>query len=238
MHFKNLGFQGALLLLKRNFKVFSSFNIMLPGYNFPVILRNNSSDVTVFYQVFLEKSYKIKVNKEPKVIIDCGANIGLSVVYFKNRFPNSKIIAIEPETSNFQLLKDNTKMYKDVYCLNSGIWYKSTNLKIKNKDLGNWGFTVQEVNYEDSTTIKAISINQIMLKYDLKYIDILKIDIEGSEKELFQEDFEYWLSKTGLLIIELHDGLNYGASKSFFKAISNYDFYMLKKNENLIFYFN
>lgn len=93
------------------------------------------------------------------------------------------------------------------------------------------------MDYEDSSTIRAISINEIMLKYNIDHIDILKIDIEGSEKELFQEGFESWLSKTSLLIIELHDGLNSGASKSFFKAVANYEFSMLRNNENLIFYF-
>lgn len=136
-HYKNLGFPGVLLLIKRNFKLFSTFKVSLPGYIFPVVLRNNTSDVTVFYQVFLALSYKIKINKDPKVIIDCGANIGLSVVYFKNRFPNSKIVAIEPEISNFEMLKTNTSGYNDVHCINRGVWNKSANLRIENRELGN-----------------------------------------------------------------------------------------------------
>ena len=239
-HFKVLGFQGGLLLFKRYIKGFSNFRILLPKYRFPIILRNNSTDTNVFYQVFLEKSYQIKTNFKPKVIIDCGANIGLASVFFKNRYPEATIIAIEPEESNFKMLKanTNTNMYHNIHCLKKGVWNKSANLIVNDNGYGNWGFTVDEVEYENSNTIAAISINEIMSKFNLQHIDILKIDIEGSEKELFLENFENWLSKTKILIIELHDGLNSGASKSFFSAISGYEFYMLRKNENLIFFFD
>jgi len=237
-HYRILGFQGSLLLFKRYIKRFKSFNIKLTNYKYSVILRNNTTDISVFYQVFLERSYQFNIKAEPRVIIDCGANIGLSTVFFKHRYPKAKVIAIEPEISNFKMLELNTKMYNNVHCLNYGIWNKSTNLIIKDNNLGNWGFMVEEVDYKNETTIPAISIDEIIEKFNIKQIDILKNDIEGSEKELFQENFKTWLSKTKLLIIELHDGLNNGSSKSFFSAISNYEFSMIRKNENLVFFFN
>ena len=76
----------------------------------------------------------------------------------------------------------------------------------------------------------------LMKKFNISQIDVLKIDIEGSEKELFESDYEEWLPNTRMLIIELHDGFRKGASKSFFNAISKYNFHMMKNDENLIFY--
>ena len=236
-HYRALGYQGTLLLFKRYIKRYKYFSILLPKYKHPIFLRNNTTDITVFYQMFLAKSYHLNYNVDPKIIVDCGANIGLSVAYFKNRFPNSKVIAIEPEFSNFEMLKINTKSYDEVFCINSGIWNKSTNLIIKNSDYGNWGFMVEEVDYKNEYTVEAISINEIISQFEIEQIDILKIDIEGSEKELFEKNFENWLKLTKVLIIELHDGLREGASKSFFKAISEYEFTMARKDENLIFYF-
>ncbi len=238
LHFKTLGFQGGMLLFKRYIRKNNSFKILLPKYKAPIFLRNNTSDIGVFYQMFLSKSYNIGIDNSPKVIIDCGANIGLSTVFFKNKFPDAQIIAIEPEKSNFDMLKKNTKFYTNIHCLHNGIWNKSTNLSIEDDNLGHWGFTVTEVDFENENTISAISINDIMIEFNIKQIDILKIDIEGSEKELFEKDFENWLSITKVLIIELHDGLKKGASKSFFKAITKYDFRMIRKDENLIFYMN
>lgn len=239
LHFNILGWQGILLLFKRNIKAFNSFCIFLSKYKYPILLRNNTTDVCVFYQVFLAKSYDINYGFEPKVIIDCGANIGLSVIYFKNRFPDAKIIAIEPEKSNFELLKKNTEKYNNIFCIKSGVWNRSTDLVIKEGNNGNWDFVTEEVNVKsiNRDTIPAVSINEIINTYDIDQIDILKIDIEGSEKELFEMNFENWLKITKVLIIELHDGLKPGASKSFFKAVSQYDFHMSRKNENLIFYF-
>lgn len=237
LHFQVLGTQGIWLLFKRNIKFLNFFSVLLPKFKYPILLRNSTTDVCVFYQVFLAKSYDIYYGIEPKVIIDCGANIGLTSIYFKNRFPNAKIIAIEPELSNFELLKKNTEKYSNIFCIKSGVWNKSTDLIIKDGSTGKWGFVVKEVNYQSNDTIPAISINEIIDIYNIDQIDILKIDIEGSEKELFETNFENWLRITKVLIIELHDGLKPGASKSFFKAVSKYDFHMSRKNENLIFYF-
>ena len=74
-----------------------------------------------------------------------------------------------------------------------------------------------------------------MIEYNFPKIDILKLDIEGSEKELFETNFEDWLPKTKILIIELHDAMKTGCSKSVFNAISKYDFSFSIKGENIIF---
>ena len=66
-------------------------------------------------------------------------------------------------------------------------------------------------------------------------IDILKIDIEGSEKEVFQHGYADWLPKIKVLIIELHDRMVPGASAAVFSAINQYDFSVDIKGENLVF---
>jgi FkbM family methyltransferase len=235
-HFKTLGINGIILLFKRILYKNRIIKIKIKGYPYPIFLRNNTSDITVFYQIFLEKSYTINYRVEPKVIVDCGANIGLSSIFYKIKFPNSVIYAIEPETSNFNLMKKNTQFIQDIVCINGGIWNKPTNLIIENNSTEKWGFKVSEVGYSNKNTVRGLSIACLMKKYQFNSIDIMKIDIEGSEKELFELNFESWLSKTKVLLIELHDGYRKGASKTFFKALNNYDYSMIKKNENLIFY--
>lgn len=236
IHFKILGFDGILLLFKRVFYGNRIIKIRIKGYSQPIFLRNNTSDITVFYQIFFKKSYVINYRITPKIIIDCGANIGLSSIFYKIRFPNAVIYAIEPETSNFNLMLRNTEGFEDIICIHSGIWNKKTNLLLEDDLSEKWEFKVSEVSYINNDTIPGISIPYLMNKYHLDEIDILKIDIEGSEKELFESNFESWLPKTKVLLIELHDGHRKGASRSFFKAISNYSFSMTRKYENLIFH--
>jgi precorrin-6B methylase 2 len=76
------------------------------------------SDITVFYQVLLVQSYKIKINTEPKFILDCGANIGSSSVFFVNLFPLAQIIAVEPELENFKILVKNAVPHNNIILVN------------------------------------------------------------------------------------------------------------------------
>jgi len=109
-------------------------------------------------------------------------------------------------------------------------------LLIDDCDSGNWGFQVKEVNYSNEKTIRGLSLLYLMKKYNFNKIDILKIDIEGSEKELFETNYNNWLPKTRMLFIETHDRLREGASKSVFDAFSKYKYSMIKKDENYIFH--
>lgn len=233
-YFKRFGLKGIQLLFKQVFLKNKTVSISLPGYAYSMLLRNNTSDMPTFYDVIFEECYLIDFGFIPEVIVDCGANIGLASVFFKNRYPDARIIAIEPDKNNFKVLEENIKPYKNISCLNKGIWNRHTNLLVKDPGLGNYGFMVEETYEESDNTIEAISIDKILQDYKLNQIDILKIDIEGSEKEMFASNYEHWLPKVKVIIIELHDHMRSGASKSFFKALTNYDFRFMHKGENII----
>lgn len=201
-----------------------------------IYLRSDTTDIKVFMQIFRNLEYEIDFKLNPKVIVDCGANTGLSTIYFKNKYPDATIIAIEPESSNFDLLLKNTKGYSNLHCLKKGIWNRDVNLEIANPEAEKWAFITKEVEYESNNTIEAISIDRILEEYDIETIDILKIDIEGSEKELFEKNFENWIPRTKIILIELHDFMRNGCSKSFIKALENFSFSVSKKGENFICY--
>lgn len=130
----------------------------------------------------------------------------------------------------------NVEGIENIIPINVGLWKKECNLQVKDIGLGTSGFIIEEV--ETQSGLKAESINSLIKKYNIDFIDILKIDIEGSEKEVFENSDE-WLNKVGMLIIELHDRMKEGCSKALFDAIirnkCNYSFDI--SGENLIFYF-
>ncbi len=209
--------------------------ITLPNFLHPIYLRKKTSDIQAFDQVLGGMEYDYKHHITPKFIIDCGANIGLATLFFKSKYPDAQIIAAEPETTNFEMLVKNTKNYANIHCLKYGIWHKNAILKIEDeRNFGNWGFVCKEVEKENETSISAISISEIMKKYNQTEIDILKIDIEGGEIELFSSNYEYWLPKTKVIMIELHDAYIKGCSKSFFTALMKYDFSVFQRGENII----
>jgi FkbM family methyltransferase len=154
-------------------------------------------------------------------------------VYFASTFPEARIIGIEPEKRNFLQLQKNTSNYPNVKIHNAALWYEPATLKIKDESDWSASFEVQKSEMNDGE-LKAITIPQIMAENNFDEIDILKIDIEGAEFDLFSNNPHVWLSKTKCLIIELHDQLKPGTSKLFFGAMAAYDWETYIKGENII----
>lgn len=214
-------------------KRFSS--LAIPSLPFGVNLRKGTSDLEVCYQIFLDNEYKTEYIRDPKVVIDGGANIGLFSVLIKSKYPAAKIICIEPDNDNFKILQSNVGNYNDVYCENFGLWYKNCGLKVYDKlYMGKWGLIVEED--EENPNVQAITLNEIVEKYNLTRIDVLKLDIESSEKYLFKDNFNKWLPITKVIMIELHDRFEAGCSRIFFEFINQHipNYTLSASGENLI----
>lgn len=210
-------------------------SVKVPGLNYPLSFRPFTSDIPLFYQVFVLNEYDLKMAEAPGVVVDGGANIGLFTVKMKSCFPEAKVICVEPDPDNFRLAQKNLAPYTDVHFENSGLWNRDIRLKVYDKyDCGKWGMVVEED--EADGTIDAISMNRLLKKYSLDRIDILKLDIESSEKILFSEGYEDWLPKVKMIIIELHDWIIPGCSKAFFTAINKVyaDYSFSCQGENII----
>jgi len=225
--------EGLYFYAKLKFKRLGWFKSSTKKIQF--FLRNNTTDARVFGQLFIHNQYDVPVNFEPKTILDLGANIGLSALYFAKRFPNANILAVEPDKDNFEVALKNTKGYDKIKLVQKGVWNKNTFLEIIDPGADKDAYMVKEIANQTTTSIEAIDIETLLQQEGWVAIDILKIDIEGSEKELFSDNYEKWLPKTRLIFVEIHDHMRKGASKAVFSAISNYDFNFSMKEENLIF---
>ncbi|OLO37173.1 hypothetical protein BTR23_13645 [Alkalihalophilus pseudofirmus] len=209
----------------------------VPGIKKPVLYRKNSTDYETLKYIFYDRMFSLdEFDLDPKWIIDGGAYVGYTSVYFANEFPNAQIIAVEPDGPNFQLLKKNVRPYQNVVLEQSGLWNKDTYLQVKDVGLGEWGMVVEELNKQEPGAIKATTITSLINKYKINTIDILKLNIEGAEKELFSAGYEDWLNKVKILIIELHDRIKPGCSDALFKALEPYNFGSYKKGWNNILY--
>ena len=178
------------VLIYLRVSILKANKIYLKGYKSEINIRINSSDLLTFHQIFTFKEYDFNLGFVPTTIIDAGANIGLATVYFENRFPNAKIIAIEPEKSNFEMLKLNSKCLKNIILHKKALSNRQNlDLNVIDKGYGNWGFITQiadDKNIQEVVdTVKTITIDEVIIQNNLEFIDLLKIDIEGAEKELF-----------------------------------------------------
>jgi FkbM family methyltransferase len=203
-------------------------------------LRKGTTDFKVFRSIMVFGQYNINriTSKQVETIVDLGSNIGFSVLHFKSKYPNARIIAVEPEKKNFELLKKNVEPFGDVHCLNYAVWHTNKNLGIYDSGLGEYGYRVVEGNDKQVGSTATITMNEIIEQFNVQTIDILKIDIEGAEKELFSYNFESWLPKVRCIVIELHDLYRPGCATAFFKAISSRQFNMFCKGEDIVITFN
>jgi FkbM family methyltransferase len=194
----------------------------------PLFLRNNITDFYIFEEIYIDEPFK-SLDFTPKIIIDLGANIGLSTIYFKNRFPKSKVFSVEPEEKNFVMLLKNTSNYNNIFIFKKGIWSKKANLKIINKNSNSSAFIVKETSKKK--TLEGISLNDLCHKYKISKIDLLKIDIEGTEKEILSKNYE-WLGKTKFIFIESHERFSPGINKLIEKKSNEFSFTLDKKKHN------
>jgi len=232
---KHLSFGEAVsFYLKMKTGNWNNFNLKKLKHSFSI--RNNPFDFATLEEVILKEDYNLNINFNPSTIIDGGANIGLTSVFFANKYPQANIVAVEPEEGNFEMLKKNTKNYRKIGLIKAGIWSHPTILSVIDEGKGNNSFTVTEILSPEIDSIKAISIYDIMQERGWDTIDILKLDIEGAEKNVFEKNFEQWLPWVKILIIEFHDRMVEGCSSIVSKALSNYYFRSEIKGENTIFY--
>lgn len=227
---KHYGLRNVLILrssLRKN----GRFALRHSGREF--YLRGNTVDFAVFNSIFAKGEYDFNIDFEPEYIIDAGANIGASTLYFHNRFRNSKIIAVEPEQTNYELLEQNMKTCDGVICLKGGIYGEDTFLAISDSAAEKYAFRVEKANDQDDA-VRGYSIGTLMGIYNLPRIDILKMDIEGAEYSVFKEGRKGWLLKVRVLIIEMHDFLIPGVSELVIKVLKESGFIMEWKGENMI----
>jgi FkbM family methyltransferase len=176
---------------------------------FPVYARLRSSDILLFRNIFSRREFScIDDLHEPRLIIDCGANVGYTTAYFLSRFPHAFVIAVEPDPRNFELLQENLVPYAGRYKLiQAAVWSRNVGLKLSQFPTGRlleWGTSVREVAPNESEDLHALTLNEILAESGFDEISLLKMDVEGAEKAIFSGELEPWLSKSGVLTVELH----------------------------------
>ena len=199
----------------------------------PVALRGETADIQCFYQIVVNSEYHCPFEISPKLIIDAGAHIGLSALYFAPRYPGATIIAVEPEPHNFELLERNCRAVGQIRPLHGAVWSSSGEIALTDCIDGQpWTYTVGRHDLKQLGTVQAFSVLEIFDMGVSDRIDLLKLDIAGSEKELFSTNVE-WLDKTSIIAIELHDRYVPGCSAALYQRLIDRRFHQEVRRENI-----
>jgi FkbM family methyltransferase len=228
--------RGASLLLasRRASKSGQRMEVMLPGTDIPLTLRLGTSDISVFKEIFIDLEYGWAFNKSPSVIVDAGGYIGLSAAFFAHTYPEAMIIAIEPDARNYELLTLNTARFPNVHAVRAAVWKESGTISLTDPGFGAWGLQVSEsfAPVTGGDLVRAVTIDEIEQEFGLDRIHLLKVDVEGSEKEIFSTA-DSWISSVDAICIELHDRFKIGCSRSFFMAVQDFPI-ELHRNEDVL----
>jgi FkbM family methyltransferase len=158
-----------------------------------------------YRELFEDEIYNFTSATTSPRIIDCGANIGLSVLYFKKLYPHANIIAFEPDEKNFELLQQNVKQNNltNVECRKEAIWTTDALLTFASE-----GTQASQITTDNSSknraSVKAVRLADILKKTS---VDFLKIDIEGAEVDVIK-DCEQYLHNVTQVFVEYHGKTN------------------------------
>jgi FkbM family methyltransferase len=207
----------------------------LPGYPAPILVRKGESDSQTFEKVFLDQEYNFDLpGFHPRLIVDGGANVGYATVFFARKFPDARILSVEPEPANFEMLKRNTAAYPQVTPIQAALWNRPADLVVANPEDESWAFRMQDSPGGSGLRVRSLTVCELLEQAGAGRIDLLKLDIEGSEKDLFASGTEDWLGNVGILIIELHDRLQPDCSRTVYQALVRYPFGQFPQGENIV----
>lgn len=146
----------------------------------PLEIVDGLSFVLMYKEIFGQQIYRFRTNKRNPYIIDGGANIGLSVLYFKELYPRSQIVAFEPDDDVFSVLLRNiqTSGYEDVNLLCQALWSSETKLGFMSE--GSYGGRISQAEDPLDKVVQTIRLRD----YLNRHVDFLKLDIEGAETEV------------------------------------------------------
>jgi FkbM family methyltransferase len=151
------------------------------------------------------------------VILDCGANIGLTSLFFASRYPKACIYSIEPNERNFELLKYNTADNPRIIPIHGAVvGHHCASVRLTT-DRPSWANSITD--HGGGIEVPAFTVDQIFDHHRLSRIDLLKVDIEGAEEEMFSNS--EFLRRVGFVIIELHN--DYDRAR-FSHAIASWSF--------------
>ena len=186
-----------------------------------ISIRPFAGDLFILYEVLLHHCYHLPDALLPpenvRVILDCGANVGITALYFASRYPNARIFCIEPDDRNFELLKRNTAAEPRIVAIRGALVGCPREFVQFTTDRPAWGNFVTET--EIGHRVPAFTVEQILDDNHLSQVDLLKVDIEGAEKEVFAKG--EFLQRVGHIIIELHN--DYGFD-DFSKDVARWQF--------------
>jgi FkbM family methyltransferase len=203
-----------------------------------VFLREAGSDVSTFEEIVKTQIYKVVVHlaQRCEAIIDLGAHIGLASLYFASQYQSARLFAVEPNPSSYNLLTMNLARliaFGQCHTLQAAVWGASAPLVAAATDEPEHYsmFSLRPADGAAEASIPGVTIHQILDRSGFDRVDLLKVDIEGAEVQLFQGDLS-WLRRVRVIAIEFHGGSR--KTSGFDEIVSRYGFRVCDRSAHTV----
>lgn len=211
-------------------------------------MRPGESDLDVLHQIYWLKSYGIgsgtldrvkrrydailAAGRKP-IVVDAGANIGISTIWFARSFPEAQVIAIEPDPGNFALLHTNIARYPHCVALEAALGSKPGFAELSRPE-SQLAWAVRTT--RSSQGVPILSVEDAFARSGGDDPFIVKIDIEGFERDVFASNLE-WLDRTYVVFVEPHDWMFPGEriSAGLQRAMAERPFELLVNGDTLAY---
>jgi FkbM family methyltransferase len=226
--------------------------VIVPGLG-GVQLRAGDHDHAIFQQVWIKREYDLAAaaprqfawlqeayraalaRGERPLILDAGAHVGMSVLWWRRTFPKARIVALEPSPRNLAVLRSNVGGLEDVTVLQAALAGAPGKLRIADPAAG--GSAVRLGHDGAGEEVPAMTVGQIMAQAGAEELLLAKIDIEGGEADVFSGELG-WMDRTHALTVETHDWLlpGEGTSRPLFAAVGARHFDFVAHGENVLLF--
>lgn len=176
----------------------------------------DQSDRTVWGEIFEAGEYRCVDLEEASWILDIGGNVGYSALWFAQRYPAARIVVIEPDRANFELLLANVGHEPRIHPIRAAIAPAGARPQRVVTGIIRFGGATLETrpideeldgvhrHIDDGTVVEPIDVATILDRFGIERLDLMKIDVEGAEMAVF-EDSAAWIDRVDAIVAELHE---------------------------------
>lgn len=218
---KNIGFKASIrLFVLGRFGFSRPVQIVWKGT--PLTVRAGSPDLDVAVASLGPEFEPLRSVLAPDfdgLIVDAGGYIGTAALALARLFPRAEIVTIEPSSDNYRILSENIRTVPNIVPVEAALVARPQGpAALLNRGTGQWGYTIvnnrNESMTEEIESVETITLEEIRAEFGNRPIGLLKLDIEGAEKDLFERDAET-LEDVYAIFVELHDRILPGCDAAF-----------------------
>jgi FkbM family methyltransferase len=163
------------------------------------------TDLLVLHDTLVEGQYAEPALDNPAVIVDAGSHIGASVAYFATQYRDARIVALEPAPRTFRRLQANIRCFPNVTAHQLAVGGEDGFVDFYERLDEGWASSTRATPKGEKVRVRMMDLDAIMEAMQIEHIDLLKLDIEGSEHDALRA-FQPTPAKAGVIVGETHTG--------------------------------